>query len=81
VTQALEGIKILDLTRYAPGPYCTMILGDLAGISIKLSDTPGSIRNAGAKPGEHTEEILQELGYSPEDIRQLRKENVINTRK
>lgn len=52
-----------------------------AGISIKLSDTPGSIRNAGAKPGEHTEEILLELGYSPEDIRQLRTENVINTRR
>jgi crotonobetainyl-CoA:carnitine CoA-transferase CaiB-like acyl-CoA transferase len=49
-----------------------------AGISIKLSKTPGSVRNAGAKPGENTEEILKELGYSPEDIRQLRKENVIN---
>jgi crotonobetainyl-CoA:carnitine CoA-transferase CaiB-like acyl-CoA transferase len=49
-----------------------------AGISIKLSDTPGSIRNTGAKPGENTEQILKELGYSPEDIRQLRKENIIN---
>jgi len=48
-----------------------------AGISIKLSDTPGSIRNAGAKPGENTEEILKELGYSLEEIHQLRKENVI----
>jgi crotonobetainyl-CoA:carnitine CoA-transferase CaiB-like acyl-CoA transferase len=49
-----------------------------AGISIKLSDTPGSIRNTGAKPGENTEQILKELGYSQEDIRQLKKENVIN---
>ena len=48
-----------------------------AGISIKLSDTPGSVRNAGATPGENTEEILQELGYSPEDIHQLQEENVI----
>jgi crotonobetainyl-CoA:carnitine CoA-transferase CaiB-like acyl-CoA transferase len=50
-----------------------------AGISIKLSDTPGSVKNAGAKPGENTEEILKELGYSTEDIHQLRKENVIDT--
>jgi crotonobetainyl-CoA:carnitine CoA-transferase CaiB-like acyl-CoA transferase len=52
-----------------------------AGISIKLSDTPGNIRNAGAKPGENTEEILQELGYSPGEIRQLRKDNIISTGK
>ena len=48
-----------------------------AGISIKLSDTPGNIRNAGAKPGENTKEILKVLGYSPVDIRQLQEENVI----
>lgn len=48
-----------------------------AGISIKLSDTPGSVRNVGVKPGENTIEILKELGYSPEDIRQFQEENVI----
>ena len=26
---ALEGIKVLDFTRNAPGMFCTMILGDL----------------------------------------------------
>jgi len=50
-----------------------------AGISIKLSDTPGSVRNIGATPGENTEEILTELGYSLEEIRQLQEENVIGT--
>ena len=38
MTQALEGLKILDLTRYAPGPYCTMILGDLGADIIRVEE-------------------------------------------
>lgn len=32
----LKNIKILDLTRHAPGPYCTMILGDLGADILKV---------------------------------------------
>ena len=37
---ALEGIKILDLSRFGPGPYCTMILGDLGAEIIKIGAPP-----------------------------------------
>lgn len=35
----LDGIKILDLSRLAPGPFCSMMLGDL-GADVLLIEAP-----------------------------------------
>jgi formyl-CoA transferase len=43
----------------------------LPGIVPKLSDTPGSIEWLGPALGEHTDEILQAIGYSQDDIARL----------
>jgi len=37
----LEGIKILDLSRYLPGPFCTQILADFGAEVIKVEDPRG----------------------------------------
>ncbi len=34
----LEGIRILDLSRLLPGPFCTMILADLGAEIVKVED-------------------------------------------
>jgi crotonobetainyl-CoA:carnitine CoA-transferase CaiB-like acyl-CoA transferase len=47
------------------------------GMAIKLSDTPGTIRRPPPKLGEHTDEVLRELGYPPERIGQLRESGAL----
>ena len=35
---ALEGIKVLDLSRMLPGPFCSMILADHRAEVIAIED-------------------------------------------
>ena len=37
---ALDGIKIVDLSRMAPGPFCSMMLGDMGADVIKVEAPP-----------------------------------------
>jgi crotonobetainyl-CoA:carnitine CoA-transferase CaiB-like acyl-CoA transferase len=47
------------------------------GIAIKLSETPGKVRSLAPIFGEHTSEILRELGYTKSQIEELRQCNII----
>jgi crotonobetainyl-CoA:carnitine CoA-transferase CaiB-like acyl-CoA transferase len=47
------------------------------GVPVKLSETPGSVRNAAVDFGESTGAILKELGYTEEEITLLARKDVI----
>lgn len=41
--QALEGIKIIDFSKWLPGQYCGMVLGDFGADVIKVEDVKGDV--------------------------------------
>jgi crotonobetainyl-CoA:carnitine CoA-transferase CaiB-like acyl-CoA transferase len=68
-------VKHLNITRTVPHK----VLGDVevVGQPIELSRTPWSIRSATPEPGEHTDAVLAELGYSAEEIASLHAGKVV----
>ena len=54
MAMALEAIKVVDLTRMAPGPFCTMVLGDLGADVLRVEEPGGGrmARERGAERGE-----------------------------
>ena len=68
-------VKHLAMTRVVPHP----VLGEVevVGQPIELSRTPWSIHSASPEPGQHTDAVLAELGYSRDDIAALKAAKVV----
>jgi crotonobetainyl-CoA:carnitine CoA-transferase CaiB-like acyl-CoA transferase len=49
----------------------------LLGFPVKLSRTPGGPQGPGPVLGEHTDEVLEAAGYSPEEIAKLKEEGAV----
>jgi crotonobetainyl-CoA:carnitine CoA-transferase CaiB-like acyl-CoA transferase len=60
-------------------PVSHPVLGDIELVNqpIELSRTPSEIRTATPECGEHTDEVMRELGYSDGEIADLRRRIVI----
>jgi len=50
---------------------------EVVATPIKYSKTPATVRSAAPELGQHTEEILLELGYTWEDIGKLREQQIV----
>ncbi len=49
----------------------------IQNLPVTLSRTPGAVRTPTPEAGEHTDDVLRELGYSDADITALRTEKVV----
>ena len=70
-----EQVRHLGLAHAIEHPVLGPI--QILGLPVTLSRTPASIRTPTAERGQHTDEILRELGVDEAEIGQLRKDAVI----
>jgi crotonobetainyl-CoA:carnitine CoA-transferase CaiB-like acyl-CoA transferase len=69
--QALANDYLIKIDHPLYGPITTM------GFPWEFSETPASWRRRAPELGEHTDEVLLQLGYSQDDLAKLKEEGVI----
>ncbi|MGA0825203.1 MAG: CaiB/BaiF CoA transferase family protein, partial [Burkholderiaceae bacterium] len=62
---------LLETTAYDGEPVTQ------PGIVPKLSETPGALRQRAPRIGEHTQQVLSQAGFTPEQLEELLKKGVI----
>jgi crotonobetainyl-CoA:carnitine CoA-transferase CaiB-like acyl-CoA transferase len=69
--QALENDMIVEMDHPAAGRV------KMLGMPFRLAETPGAIRGPSPLLGQHTKEVLRELGYNDSEIETWREKGVI----
>ena len=62
---------LLETTAYDGEPVTQ------PGIVPKLSETPGALRQRAPRIGEHTQQVLSQAGFTPEQLEELLKKGII----
>ena len=69
--QVIEREMIIDVEH----PHIKNL--KMPGFPVKFSDTPSSVRQYPPLLGEHTDEVLSQLGYTEEEIEKLKVGKVV----
>jgi formyl-CoA transferase/CoA:oxalate CoA-transferase len=77
VPEALSDPQVAARRMIEAVEHATLGMMKVLGVPIKLSDTPGSIRTAPPVLGQHTAQVLGELGLPADAVEDLRRRNVV----
>jgi crotonobetainyl-CoA:carnitine CoA-transferase CaiB-like acyl-CoA transferase len=77
VEDVVKDPQILHNEMIVSTDHPTLGKVDVTGMPIKFYKTPGSIRLHPPMLGEHTNELLQELGYSERDVAALQSSGLV----
>ena len=77
VPEALSDPQVAARRMIEAVEHATLGIVKVLGVPIKLSETPGSVRTAPPVLGQHTAQVLSELGIAAAAIEDLRRRNVV----
>jgi crotonobetainyl-CoA:carnitine CoA-transferase CaiB-like acyl-CoA transferase len=77
VAEVLEHPQVRAREIVVERPHPKLKSVKLTGVPVKLSGTPGEAGCAPPLLGQHTAEVLRDLGYSSEQCAELKKRGVV----
>ncbi|MFN0029540.1 MAG: CaiB/BaiF CoA transferase family protein [Acidimicrobiales bacterium] len=76
--QALDEPHIQQIGVFSPVEYPTLSQpAPIANFPVTMSASPGTIRRRAPQLGEHTDEVLAEVGYTPAEVAALRAARIV----
>ena len=81
ISQVVEDPQILHNEMLVTTPH--EVLGDVTvtGVPIKFYGTPGRVKLPPPMLGQHTEQVLAEVGYSKQEVEQLAADGIVGSRR
>jgi crotonobetainyl-CoA:carnitine CoA-transferase CaiB-like acyl-CoA transferase len=79
VEEVVKDPQILHNNMIVTTKHPTLGDVDVTGVPIRFYNTPGSVRAAPPLQGQDTLDLLAEVGYSAEEVEQLREANLVAT--
>jgi crotonobetainyl-CoA:carnitine CoA-transferase CaiB-like acyl-CoA transferase len=77
IAEVFEDPQVLARNMLAEVPHPKLGTVRMSGISYKHGDTPATIRRHPPMLGEHTDDVLRELGVADDEIATLRQDGAI----